>query len=196
MAGSNMQMEPGTISTAQGFFVGAYSQALTVLGAPSELFALRNITDLLRSPQPIAISQIRMKVWTSLTATAPWAFQIDKITGYTVTHSVGGTAITARRKKTSGYPDIPATEVAGYIANTGAISGGTFVAPGARDAIDVMVLSNFNAANDFPSGQSVWKPHDNIPVVLDKDEGLLLRTLASASTGTWMFFVGIEGYRI
>lgn len=185
MGGSNMAINEGTAQIRAPYFVGVRTGILTGLASPNPVFALRNIGMAVNDgnsgvrlvPTPLPVAQIRLRYAQTTAPTALPAFEVFKVSGFTA-QLTGGVAGVVQRRKTTGYPAIAATEVDVTVANTGTLAGGTFVAP--------VALNPFDMGN--PS--MIWRPDDTFPLVLEQDEGILIRVAQFDATG--ILFIGVD----
>lgn len=198
--GSNQMLEPGNVSVAAPYTLGARSGVIAAgLAGATDVFSLRNLG---RPPPqgnpgaallnvPLYVSQIRLK-FASITAFTGggFAFEIFKVTGFSA-QATGGTSVLATQRKTSGYPPIPAAEVDAMILNTAALVAGTYTI-NASAPFDVAALGG---SGTFPAIESVWQPSDLCPLILEQNEGLIIRNSVAQAAGTGFLFVGVDFLR-
>lgn len=189
MAIAHGMFDPGNVSISAPYYISGKTGALTVPAAAAAIATLQNLgrvdpngpTGAALIPVPLRISQASMRFLLTSGATATVGFEVYK-GAVTVQHNAGGVARTAARRKTSGYPAITAAEVNLFIATTGAITGGTFVADG--DPLDMV---GCGSAATFGFGASDWQPLDLCGVSLEAGEGLEVRvTQQAAAVGIFM----------
>jgi hypothetical protein len=176
MGASHGMLDPGNVSISAPYFIAGKSGALTLPAAGSPVATLQNLgrfdtQDPARAilAVPLRISRVRV-LFTPSTLTAPLALEVFK--GLVVTqHTVGGNVRTPTRRKTTGYPAIPATEVNLFVATTGAISGGSFTPDG-----DGFLMASGGVATGFGSAEAIWTPSDLCPLTLEAGEGIEVRT--------------------
>lgn len=198
---ANMFMDAGNLrDVAAPLYIGARSGLMTVIAAAADVFAVRNIGFIPKGQtalvdRPIAVSQIRTRfVTTTNFATAQGlAFEYYKVAGFTAVHDTGSPkAVTAQRRKTTGFEAIPLTEISTVISDTAAITNGTYTSPAESQLLE---LAAGGGGVGFGFG-SRWVPVDGLPLVLEKNEGIVCRiTSAMGATGVGRLFVGIDGYR-
>jgi hypothetical protein len=189
--GSNMAIDVGTAQVRAPYFVGGRTGVLTGLVAGDVVFAMRNVgmlapngaggTQLVNAPLPI--SQIRLRYGPTTDATNGVAFEVFKATGFTT--SPTGVAVVPQRRKTSQYADIATSEVEARVANTGAMPGAVFAVT-ALNPLDMAMSRGAILAGC----NSIWAPYDLMPLVLEQDEGIIVRVAAFSGTG--ILFAGVD----
>lgn len=198
MAVTNGMLDPGNVIVSAPYYIAGKTGALTVPAAGSPIATLQNLgrIDLLSGPGaaiipvPLRISAVRMQCWLVSGATRSVAFEIFK-GAVTVQHNAGGVTRVPTNRKTTGYPQIAATEVNLFVATTGAISGGTFVADG--DSLDVLAVPA--SAATFGAGASLWEPTDMCPVSLEAGQGMEVRVADQGGAAVVGFHVCFDFLR-
>lgn len=187
-----MMAEPGNLrDVSAGCIIGARSGAMTAtIDAGAVVFAARNISE-----RPSAVSRLlaRWMTTTAFGSSQCVAFAFYKVTGYTASHT-GGVQVTAQKRKTSQFREIPATELDIRIGDTGPLSGGT------HDAIDsaspIEMFTSESLTSPVIAGPEPWRFGDQLPLVLEQNEGLLgVNLVAFGATGVGTLFVGANFYR-
>lgn len=180
---------------ATGYILGAVSGLVTGVAAAGDVFGLRNV-----SARSVAISMIRLR-WVTTTAFASaqgLALRVNKVTGFTVLHDTGGTATQVSYKRqsqirgTSAGARVAATDLAAYIAATGAITGSIYTA----EDTDEPLLFAVGAGSTLPGLYEEWAPEDGLPLVLEQNEGIVVNNhIALGASGVGNLFVGLELFR-
>lgn len=198
MGGSNGMFDHGNVSVAAPYFIAGKSGTITALAAGDSVVTLIQFG--MNDPRtpgalvatPIRISQVRIKYVPITTLTTGFALELHKGTATTVRD--GGAPVThlAKRRKTTGYPAIAATETLLQTAGTVAITGGNFATldASAVDPIEMMTLGS----GGFTGYESIWRPDDLCPLTLEQGEALDLRA-TNALTGTGVIFVAFDFLR-
>jgi hypothetical protein len=138
------------------------------------------------------MSQLRLKFATDAVGFAVGSIRLEAFkTVSTANYTTGGTALLAQRKKTTGYTAIPATEIDLIVSSGGALSGGSQVLQSIP--FDSLLLTAATGALG-PYAESVWWPEDGVPLVIEQDEGFIVRATVPA-TGTWTGFIGFDFFR-
>lgn len=169
------------------FYYGAPTGLLTGVAAGTasagHVYALRNPS----SAKKLFISRLRV-VFTPTTAfgaAQALAFALFKLTGYTVAHS-GGTAITPLKRITS---QSAASIATAQVSTTGALTQGT-------QTLQATPITRFAASHaTLPVLDAVYVPRDDHPIVLEANEGLLLRNeILMGASGVGILSVEPEGW--
>lgn len=164
--------------------------ALTAAG--SNVFAMRNIAQAGTQgaqTRAVGISQIRCAVLgAEFDLAASVAIAFYRATGYTALET-NGTALVAQARKST-FREIPATELAGQIATTGALTAGTRTL-----ASQPFWVAPFGGSTDF-GDELIWTPEDHIAEALAGDEGIVGQLVAATPAGgTLRLFVGVDFFR-
>lgn len=198
---SNMMLDSGNLMNSAGCRIGARSGLMTAIAAGADFFAVRNITDLLTPRnRPMAVSQLRTRITTVTPFTNAQGMGVEfyKVTGFTAIHSGGaGLVPVAKRRKTSGYDAIPSTEISVLISDTAAITTATYTLESDSMPFE-MVACDVHAVGTtgLVTANLAWRPSDNLPEVLEKDEGIVGRiTNAMGAAGVVRAFVGVDFIR-
>jgi hypothetical protein len=191
----NLLIAPSNLVQGTGYLLGAVSGAATVIAAAGDVFALRNV-----SSRAIAVSGIRIR-WVTSTAfgaAQSMAFRVNKVYGFTVLHTTGGTAVQAHYKRQANIRGsavgdrVPTTDLAAYIAGTAAITGATYTAED-TDEPEVFAVG---AGSVLPGVYEDWYPADGLPLVLEQNQGIVVNNhITMGATGVGNLFVGVELFR-
>jgi hypothetical protein len=169
------------------FYYGAPTGLLTGVaagtGSAGHVYALRNPS----SAKKVFISRLRL-VFTPTTAfgaAQALAFALFKLTGYSVAHS-GGTAVTPLKRVTS---QSAASVAAAQISGTGALTAGT-------QTLQATPITRFGSSHStLPVLDAVYIPRDDHPIVLEANEGLLIRNeILMGASGVGILSVEPEGW--
>lgn len=133
---------------------------------------------------------VKWRTITGFTGAQEVALDLYKLTAYTVAHS-GGTAVAATKKVTAG----PAALLTGQVATTIELTAGTQTI--GTDPIASNSFSELATAATVPKGALdlylSTEDLDRHPVVLDQNEGLLLRnTILMGAAGTARVIVEMD----
>ncbi len=191
------------LTQAEGFVCGAVSGLVTGLAAGNDVFSFINLLD-----RPVIVTGVRLRfvTTTAFSSAQCMAFRVNKVTGFSAQHSAGGTSVQAHYLYQAGVAvtnagtpvatgdRIPTTEINGYIAATGAISGGTYTAEDTDEPEQFAV----GAGSTLPVVVDDWLPTQGLlPLVLPKNSGIVVNNqIAMGSSGVGNLFVGIDGWRI
>jgi len=192
----NLLAHPDRLKEAEGVLWGAVSGLVTGVAAGGDVAAFLNLDD-----RPLAITQIQLR-WATVTAfgtAQALAFRVNKVYGFSAQHTTGGTAFQAHHKYQAGLAAtatgdrIALTSLSGYIAATGAISGGTYTA----EDTDEPELFAVGAGSTLPGVYENWSPADGVPLVLVKNTGLIVNNqIAMGASGVGNLAVIVEGFRL
>ena len=203
--GANCLIEPGNLVHATGFIVGARSGLMTGIAADADVYALRN-----PSPKPIRVPAIKLAWVTTVAASADplLGFALHKVTGFSAIHSGGAplTVSAATLLRNAGHIALAQGSAATNdfdcrIADAGAMSTATYDATSANNGrpFDMVAAEpgmTPSAANVAPSLNYVWRPEDGLPLVLDQNEGIIIRLVATMGTAlVGRLFVGPKCHR-
>lgn len=189
---ANMMAEPGNLrDVSAGCLIGARSGAMTAtIDAGAVVFAARNL-----SQRPAAVSRLlaRWMTTTAFGASQCVAFGFYKVTGYIASHT-GGVQVLAQRRKTTGFLAIPATELDIRISDTGPLAGGTH--DSFEAAAPLEMFTSESLTSPVIAGAEPWRFGDQLPLVLEQNEGLVGVNLAAfGASGVGNLFVGANFYR-
>lgn len=198
---SSMLITEGNLRAAAGGFIGVPLPVMNAgLAANSPVFGMRNLGyippgQLVAVNRPIAISQLRLKFATDAVGFAVGSIRLEAFkTDSPAGNYTGGGAVLAQRKKTTGYVAIPATEIDAVVSTGAALTdGGAGVQDPQGTAFDSLLLTAATGALG-PYGESVWWPEDGVPLVIEQNEGFIVRATVPA-TGTWTGFIGFDFFR-
>ncbi len=193
----NLVIHPANLVQAEGLAVGAISGLITTITAGADVFAFRNVAG---RPLGLANLRVRFVPTTAFSSAQAVAFRAHKVYGFTAIHTTGGTNVQAHYKwqkqvKGSSTGDrVPLTQMAAYIAATGAISGATYTA--ADDDEPEEIASSDGSVLPSIRDHHYW-PRDGLCHVLDVNEGIVLKNhITMGSTGVGNLFVGMDLYRL
>lgn len=199
----NGLLEPGHLWNAKGYLIPGRTAALaaaTIGVANAVCAALRNISN-----EELVVDSIEQGFMTTTAATAGFVsvgFAVYKVTGFTVLPATGGrTAAPAPpvpvRKRTTDHALIdPVTDFSVQIAQTAALTGGTFVAPEFNDPIAQFIADCDLATTAVYNGQVKHEPKNNIPWSLAANEGLIFVNQFAWPTGlVGVYSLGIDVHR-
>ena len=190
MRGSNFPLDPGNVSVAAPYFIGASTGVLTGLVAGNPIFTLVNLgrfSDVgVLMNAPLIVTQIRVKL-SPTTAVTTGGFAVYKATVATQRNAGAGAAAgpaAIRRAGPTQYPDIALTEVNSWVAGTGATSGGA------------VTLITAGAPLDCTDGTYglTWMPSDLCPLILEQGQGLEVQSI-TALTGTGVASIIVDFLR-
>lgn len=196
--GENLAAIERNLAQAEGYIVGARSGLMTAIAADADVFGMRNI---LSTKDALAVAWIRLRWETAaaFTTAQSLAFRVHKAYGFTAIHSAGGTAVQAhfrrqsQRKGTAVGDRVPLTEISSYISGTAAITGATYTAVDADEPEAYAV----GAGSTTPGVYDDWTPEDGIPLVLEPDEGLVIKVdILMGAVGAGRLWVGVGCYRV
>jgi hypothetical protein len=202
MGGSNQMLEPGNVSVAAPYFVGSRSGTIAAGLGVGDVFSLRNLgrfdtTDPSRAilNVPINVSRVRIG-FASVTAftAGGFAFEAFKATAFTA-QATGGTAVLAQKRKTTGYPSIPATEIDAMIANTAALTPGTYSVAAGSAFSPLAPFSFAVGTGTLPAFEGIWSPSDLCPLILEQNEGIIIRNAVPQVSGTGILYVTVDFLR-
>lgn len=169
------------------FYYGAPTGSLTTVAAGTSsaghVYALRNPS----TAKKVFISRVRL-VFTPTTAfgaAQALAFALFKLTGYTVAHS-GGTAVTPAKRITS---QSAASIATAQVSGAGALTAGT-------QTLAANAIARFSSSHaTLPVLDSVYVPRDDHPIVLEANEGLLLRNeILMGASGVGVLGIEVDGW--
>lgn len=168
------------------FNYGGASGLITVIAAGTStaghIYALRNPSATVKA----FISRVRVAFHPTVAfgAAQSVSFALFKMTAYTAAHT-GGTAITPAKRITS---EADASVAAARISTTGALTAGTHT-------IAAQPLLRAGAFGTTPAFNAVYEPKDNHPLVLEEDEGLLLRNeILMGASGVGVLSIAVDGW--
>lgn len=200
MSASAMQIsELGLKYSAPGY-IGAKTGAITGIAADAAVFGMRVAPYVNRLNgaivnRPVAITRFRLCFIPTTVFTAAQGLGFEAhVTDSTANYDTGSPiTVLAQRRKTSGYDDIPESEIDVKASNTAAISGGSHVNKEPGDSPWFAA----GAGGTFPYIESVWEPQDGFPLVLEQNEGLIVHNIvAMGAGGAGHLFVGIDFFRL
>lgn len=169
------------------FYYGAPTGLLTAVAAGTatagHVYVLRNPS----SAKKVFIPRLRL-VFTPTTAfgaAQALAFALFKLTGYSAAHT-GGTAITPLKRVTS---QSAASVAAARVSTTGELTAGTHT-------LQATPLARFSSSHStLPVLDAVYVPRDDHPIVLEANEGLLIRNeILMGASGVGVLSVEPEGW--
>lgn len=182
----NMMVTEALRNNAQPGMFGALSGNLAAAtAADADICAFVN-----KTTRAVAIPSLLASGFTTTNyaASAAIGIKLYKATGMVL--DTGGTSVLAQLRKTTGYDAIPATEIEGMIATTGALTPG--VRTLAAQPFHILTIGAGLAIN----GSSPWEPLDQLPLVLEKDEGIVAQLInALPATGALVFHLGFPLFR-
>jgi hypothetical protein len=168
------------------FNYGGASGLITTVAAGSatagHLYVLRNPS----STKKVFISRVRLAFHPTVAFGAAQAMVVAlfKMTGYSAAHT-GGTAITPAKRITS---EADASVAAGRIGTTGALTAGTHTIAG-------QPLLRAGGFGTTPAFEGVYEPRDDHPLILEEEEGLLVRNeVLMGASGVGVLAVEIDGW--
>jgi hypothetical protein len=208
--GENHVIEPGNMVQARGYTVSAISGLLTTVAADGLVFGLRNVaTDVEGIPgksgsravtEALVVTGVRVRFApvTAFGSAQGLLFRGYKVNGFTAIQTTGGTAVRAHYKRVgnirgAGSFRAPLTDISAYIADTGAITGGTFLAQTAREPEFVAVAAGAvqPAIVETIEPGALW-----LPQPLEADQGLIIDCgITMGASGTGYLFVDVECHR-
>jgi len=196
-------LDPGNVMISAPYYIGGRSGVSAAFGAGTDVFSLRNIGRIDPNspggapliPVPLRVSQIRIgfAAVTAFTAGA-FAFEVHKAVNFTA-QATGGTQLTAVPRKTTGYPAIATTEVDAMIADTAALTPGTYTLLGGAGFSTPIAFAAGGSGSTFPCFSDSWAPHDLCPLTLEANEGLVVRSTVAQAVGTGRLFAIIDFLR-
>lgn len=187
---SNMQLEPGYLQVLGPYTMrgstGLLTGTLNVGGPPAEndLFAMRNVAQTGAygdATRPLAVSRIVTKVIaTGLAAADRLVLRWDKVVNFSSVHA-GQTSLRARCRKTSDYDqDLPIALISGVIAGVTHMANATYSQFDTDEPFDTVfgapeavLAADTTTATYNIIAESIWTPKDNLPLVLEGNEGLV-----------------------
>jgi hypothetical protein len=183
--------DPARVANRPGYVIGALSGALTVITAGADVFALRNV-----AAEPLVVSAIRLGWYTTtgFAAAQGLAFGVWKVTGFSVVHDTGSgiKTIAALARRTGAPPLVDGVDIQARMAAAVAISGQTYATPDADEPLGVGIAGG----NTSPGLYFNWTPADGLPLVLEADEGVVVRNqITMGATGVGSLHVGIDARR-
>lgn len=184
---NNFRFDPNNSSNEYLTLPGV-SGDLTGVAAGGDVCGWVNLID----PVVLVLGvRIRVVTKTAFASAQGLAFRVNKVTGFTVAHSSGGTAVQAHYNFAEGMgvtrtgtavatgDRVPLTEVSGYISTTGAITGATYTAED-TDEPEVFAVG---AGSTLPGVYEDVAPPGGF-WVLPKNTGLVVNNhLAMGSSG-------------
>lgn len=176
-----------------GYHLPGLSGAIAAgTAAAANVFAMRNIAQAGTQgaqTRAVGISQIHCAaLGAEFDLAASVAIAFYRATGYTALET-NGTALVAQPRKST-FREIPATELAGQIATTGALTAGTRTL-----ASQPFWVASFGGSTDF-GDELIWTPEDHIAAALAGDEGIVAQLVAATPAGgTLRLFVGVDFFR-
>jgi hypothetical protein len=165
-----------------GGVTGAITLIAAGTGSAGHLYALRNPS----TTVVVHVSRVRFgfNATTAFGAAQAMAFALFKLTGYSAAHA-GATAITPAKRRTS-HAD--ASIATARIADTGALTAGTHT-------LATQPLARAGAHSTLPYFEYVYTPRDDHPLVLETNEGLLLRNeVLMGASGVGVGFIEVDGW--
>ncbi len=182
----NMMVTEALRNAAQPGLFGALSGGLVAAtAADADICAFVN-----KSSRALAIPSLLASGFSTTIygASTTIGVKLYKATGMTL--DTGGTSVLAQLRKTTGYDAIPATEIEGMVATTGALT------PGARtlaaQPFHILTIGAGLAIN----GQSPWEPLDGLPLALEQGEGIVAQLINTLpASGVLVFHLGFPFFR-
>jgi hypothetical protein len=199
----NNLIESGNLLNAKGHIISGVSGLLTALAANAVVAAIRNV-----GPAEVVVDSVDQAFLTTTAAaaaTASLAFGWCKVPGFSALLDTGARATepVPVRKRNSEHRVLPSVlidvrddaAVQVEIANTAALSGLT-ISPAlvTDDPQDILVPELIvSGSTGIYQGRTHWAPHNNIPMTLAPNEGLVFFAL-TAFPGTLVgrYFMGAD----
>lgn len=168
------------------FNYGGASGLITTIAAGTasagHIYALRNPS----STTKLFISRVRLafQATTAFGSAQAMILALFKLTVYSAAHT-GGTAITPAKRITS---EGTASVGTARISTTGALTAGT-------QTLAAQPLFRAGAFGTTPTFESVYEPRDDHPLVLEADEGLLVRNeVLMGASGVGVASIAVDGW--
>ena len=168
------------------FNYGGASGLITTIAAGTStaghLYVLRNPS----SSTKVFVSRVRVAFHPTVAfgTGQSVSFALFKLTGYSAAHT-GGTAITPAKRITS---EATASAAAARIATTGALTAGT-------QTIASQPLFRASAFGTTPHFSHEYRPRDDHPIVLEQNEGLLVRNeILMGASGVGIASIAVDGW--
>jgi hypothetical protein len=172
---------------AAHFHYGSPTGLLTGVAAGTasagHVYALRNPS----SAKKLYISRVRLAFipTTAFGAAQALSFALFKLTGYSAAHT-GGNAVTPQKRLTSSSK---ATVATARIGDTGALTAGT------HTLVATPIFRCGSSHATLPVMDAVYEPRDDHPIILEANEGLLVRNeILMGASGVGVLIVEPEGW--
>lgn len=183
-------------SDAEGVCIAMISGDVTGVAAAADLGSIVNLD---ARPLCVRASAIRWATKTAFASAQCLEFRVNKVYGFTANNNSGGTSVQAHHYFAGGIVGnatggrIALTSISGYIAATGAISGGTYTAEDLDEPEQIAV----SAGATLPGIYDDYIPVGGLPWVLEQNTGLVLNNhIAMGGSGVGHLFWRVDAYRL